>query len=81
MKDDSLSTTRIAILGLGLMGGSLALALHGKCARLFGVDPDPQTIMIARQRQCCDKTTTDPSEVLLEADMVILAAPVRQSSS
>ena len=23
---------RVAILGLGLMGGSLAMALHGKCA-------------------------------------------------
>jgi hypothetical protein len=28
---DFLSTSRIGILGLGLMGGSLALALHGRC--------------------------------------------------
>jgi prephenate dehydrogenase len=58
------------------MGGSLALALQGKCARLFGVDPDPQTINLARQKELCDKLTSDPAEVLPEADMVILAAPV-----
>jgi chorismate mutase len=28
---DFLSSSRIAILGLGLMRGSLALALHGRC--------------------------------------------------
>jgi hypothetical protein len=27
---------RVAILGLGLMGGSLAMALHDKCAGFFG---------------------------------------------
>ena len=33
-----LPTATIAIIGLGLIGGSLALALHGKCARLLGID-------------------------------------------
>jgi prephenate dehydrogenase len=76
MKDTSLSSTRIAIIGLGLMGGSLALALHGKCAGLLGADPDPQTIDLARRSGLCDKIATDPAIILPEADMVILATPV-----
>ena len=32
-----LQDAKIAIVGLGLMGGSLALALKGKCAAIFGV--------------------------------------------
>ena len=33
----SLADARIAILGLGLMGGSLALALRGHVAELIGI--------------------------------------------
>ena len=35
-----LASTRVAIFGLGLMGGSLAMGLRGKCAGLLGIDPD-----------------------------------------
>jgi phosphoglycerate dehydrogenase-like enzyme len=34
----SLSETSVAIWGVGLMGGSLAMALHGKTASLYGID-------------------------------------------
>ena len=40
---------RLAIVGLGLMGGSLAMALQGKCMALLGIDPDPYTVELARQ--------------------------------
>ena len=33
-----LQDAKIAIIGLGLMGGSLALSLRGKCAALYGID-------------------------------------------
>jgi prephenate dehydrogenase len=70
------STRRIAIVGLGLMGGSLALALRGKCARLLGLDTDPQTLELARQRQVVDLASNEPAELLPLADVVILATPV-----
>lgn len=66
----------VAILGLGLMGGSLALALRGQCARLIGVDPDPQAIQLAQARQVVDQASTSPQELLAQADLVVLAAPV-----
>lgn len=72
-----LERSRIAILGLGLMGGSLALALRGKAGELIGIDPDPATLELARQWQLADHLAADPAELLPRADLVVLAAPVR----
>ena len=74
---DALAESRVAILGLGLMGGSLALALRGHCAELLGVDPDPETLALAEQMGLVDRLAVDPAELLPQADLVVLAAPVR----
>jgi prephenate dehydrogenase len=74
--DFSLSQARLAFIGLGLMGGSLAMALQGKCARLQAYDPDADTVNLARQRQIVDFASQDAAEVLEGADLIILAAPV-----
>jgi len=58
------------------MGGSLAMALRGHCAMLSGADRDPETIALARQRKIVDQCSTDPSVILPEANVIILAAPV-----
>jgi prephenate dehydrogenase len=71
-----LSQARVAILGLGLMGGSLAMALHGRCAALLGVDPHETTLALALERGIVDQAALDPREILPQADLVILAAPV-----
>jgi prephenate dehydrogenase len=71
------SSHRVAVVGLGLMGGSLALALRGRCAALFGVDPDPNVLDLAREREVVDRAVSDPADVLPEADLVVLAAPIR----
>jgi prephenate dehydrogenase len=71
-----LSSSRVAILGLGLMGGSLALALRGRCAGLLGVDPDPETLRLARERRVVDLASDDPQGLLPMADTIVLAAPV-----
>ena len=46
-----LQDSKIAIIGLGLRGGSLALALKGKCAALYGIDSHPATLELARAKQ------------------------------
>jgi prephenate dehydrogenase len=68
--------SKIAIIGLGLMGGSLALALKGKCAALYGIDPDPATRQLALRQNIVDLAEADPAKLLRLADLVILAAPV-----
>jgi prephenate dehydrogenase len=80
MEDDNftLATSKIAIIGLGLMGGSLALGLRGKCAAIYGIDPNPATLELALSQQIVDYADSDPARlrVLPEADVIILSAPV-----
>lgn len=73
----SLKEARLLVIGLGLMGGSLALALRGKCAMLLGVDPDPLARTLALQRRVVDRVAENPAELLPESDLVVLATPVR----
>jgi prephenate dehydrogenase len=77
--DDSnftLSESKIAIIGLGLMGGSLALGLRGKCAALYGIDPHPATLELALSQHIVDYADSNPAKLLPEVDLVILSAPV-----
>lgn len=72
----SLKASTVAIVGLGLMGGSMALALRGQCSRLLGIDPDPAVLEMALRQSIVDAAATDPARLLPQADLVILAAPV-----
>ncbi len=74
--DFNLAESRVAIIGLGLMGGSLALALRGKCAALYGIDPHPTTLELALSQHIVDAADNDPAKLLPQADLIILAAPV-----
>jgi prephenate dehydrogenase len=77
MEDDfKLQDSRIAIVGLGLMGGSLALALKGKCAALYGIDADAATLELALAKGVVDQVDSDPVKLIPQADLVILATPV-----
>jgi prephenate dehydrogenase len=71
-----LQDSKIAIIGLGLMGGSLALALKGKCAALYGIDSDPATLKLARDKKIVDSADSDLAKFLPGADLIILATPV-----
>jgi prephenate dehydrogenase len=71
------SGASIAIFGLGLMGGSLALALRSSGARLLGIDRDPAVVAQALDRKVVDTAGTSPAGLLSEADIIILAVPVR----
>ena len=58
------------------MGGSLALALKGQCAAIYGIDPDQATLSLALDRQIVDQADSNPATLLPLADLIILAAPV-----
>lgn len=68
----------IAIVGLGLMGGSLALALKeaGAAGKIIGFDRDHATLAEALARGAVD-IAGDSLEMAREANMIILATPVR----
>ncbi len=67
----------VAIVGLGLMGGSLALALRLHVGGLLAVDPNLTTRRYALERRLVNKAAADPAEILPQADLIVLAAPVR----
>jgi prephenate dehydrogenase len=71
-----LQDVKVAIVGLGLMGGSLALALKGKCAALYGIDPDRSTLELALAKGIVDRADSNPAKILPQADLIVLATPV-----
>jgi prephenate dehydrogenase len=72
-----LQDVQITVVGLGLMGGSLAGALCGQCRAVVGVARRAETIGMALSRGLIDSGTTDLADGVREADVVVLATPVR----
>lgn len=66
----ALADARVCIIGLGLMGGSLAKALRGKVKRITAQDLDPAVIAAALA-----DGTIDAEESSAGADVVILGIP------
>ena len=68
---------RIAIVGLGLMGGSLALALKRVRPqwRLVACDR-PGVLEEARKRSLVDETEAEPKKAVRDAEIVFLSSPV-----
>ncbi len=67
---------RICIVGLGLMGGSLAKALRGQAKQIVGVDRHAATRQLALTSGAVDIVTGDLASGLKTVDLVILATPV-----
>lgn len=67
----------IAIVGVGLIGGSLAIQLHEKklSSRLIGVDASPENARAALERELVDEILP-LQQAIKEADVIVLAIPV-----
>jgi prephenate dehydrogenase len=68
---------QVSIVGLGLMGGSLAGALRGQCRSVVGLARRVEAVETALAQGLIDWGTTELAEGLREADIVVLATPVR----
>ncbi len=68
---------RIAIVGVGLIGGSLAIRLHEKkiSSRLIGVDVNEQHLEKALELELVDEVLP-MDQAIANADVVVLAIPV-----
>jgi prephenate dehydrogenase len=71
---------RVAVIGVGLIGGSFALALkQAKAAgHVVGVGRSPANLKLALERGVIDSASGDPARAAEGADLVLLAAPVGQ---
>lgn len=69
---------RVTIIGLGMIGGSLGLALKKKriAKEVIGVSRHAPTIREAVRRKAIDSGAVDPIAGVRSADIVVLATPV-----
>ncbi|HEV7942753.1 MAG TPA: prephenate dehydrogenase/arogenate dehydrogenase family protein [Solirubrobacteraceae bacterium] len=67
---------KVAVLGLGLIGGSIGLAARAGGARVVGFDPDPRTREQALAAGAVDEAVQQPEQALASANVVFAAAPV-----
>lgn len=69
---------RLCIIGVGLIGGSLARALRsaGMCREIVGVGRQSQRLEGARALGVIDRYETDAAQGVKGADMVVVAVPL-----
>ena len=69
---------QITIIGLGLIGSSIARAIpeHGVTDKLIGCDNNEDHCQTARTLKLAQHITSDPLEAIQDSDLVILATPV-----
>ena len=77
MTEGSFQTKHLAVVGLGLMGGSMAMALRERADTITGMDLNAESREYALKHGIVDNATDDLYDAVSEADTVILAAPVR----
>jgi prephenate dehydrogenase len=70
---------RIGIVGLGLIGGSIALAAREIWPASLVIAVDNKDVLETAMRLHAIDVAADDAVVLAEADVIILAAPVRQN--
>ncbi|MGI6659915.1 MAG: prephenate dehydrogenase/arogenate dehydrogenase family protein [Dethiobacteraceae bacterium] len=70
---------RVAILGVGMMGGSLGKALLKRdlAVEVIGYDADPAAVQLARQVGAVTHAAATAAEAVAAAELVVLAVPVQ----
>lgn len=64
---------KIAIIGLGLIGGSIARRLRGfRNCTIAAYNRTAETLLLAKQDGAIDEGSSDPAEVMDGADLIIL---------
>ena len=74
---------KLVIFGIGLIGGSLALALKKRhaVARVVGVGRSRANLLAARRLGIIDEIAADPALAVQDADLVLLAVPLGQTAA
>jgi prephenate dehydrogenase len=68
---------RVAVLGVGLIGGSVGLAARRRlAAEVAGFDPDPETLSRAVEVEALDTAAGSVAEAVDGAEVIFCAAPV-----
>lgn len=73
---------RVAVIGVGLIGGSFALALKAakRCGHVVGAGRSAANLQLALERGAIDSIESDVAAAVRGADLVLVATPVAQFS-
>ena len=74
---------RLALIGCGLMGGSLALAMQrARLVRhIVAYSTNPQSLQTAQELGVIHAAASCPADAVAQADLVVIAVPVAASES
>ncbi len=85
MKNDEASVrplfNKVVLIGVGLIGGSLALSLKKANAvtHVVGLDRHLASLESAKQLNIIDSFTDDIASAVVDADLIVIATPVAQT--
>ncbi len=73
----------LGIIGVGLLGGSIALAARERCLvkRIIGISTNPESLNIAKQRGMIDEGSLEITSTLKAAELTIICTPVDRVAS
>ncbi len=71
---------RVAVIGVGLIGGSFSLAIKEKklCGHVVGTGRSAANLKLALERGAIDSIAPDPAAAVRDADLVLVSTPVAQ---
>ena len=72
--------SRIAVLGTGLIGGSVGLAARARGHQVRGYDPDTDRVTRALEIGALDDVAPDLPAAVADADLVVVAVPVGRAA-
>ncbi len=79
MRARRIAPVRYAVIGTGLIGASMGLALrraYGSAVTITGWDSDPRALRTARKRKAITRTAASAVDAAASGDVVVLAAPL-----
>lgn len=66
----------VAIIGTGLIGASVGLALHDQGWKTVGWDSSPEALDLAVERHATDATADSVADAIRDVDLIVLAGPL-----
>lgn len=73
-----MAISRLAIIGTGLIGASVGLAAkRAGVSRVVGFDADAEALSVALERGAVDEATEELGEAVRQAELALVATPVR----
>lgn len=69
---------RLSVLGVGLLGGSIGLALKSKSnsCKIMGYGHRAESLQLAQRLGAIDEYATDPAQAVRDCELVVLCTPV-----